>query len=252
VIDLVLDAVVVQGVLDGRWARTECGALDSSKSNAAKDRTVSAPTRQYTKPQAGQLGLAPVRAASLLVLACLLSSGCLFTAPSRDGATTDPTSCAPDTYRLGPAGCVSYHNYVLEVFGFGEGSYSVGVPFPHGDWCLQPDQWVLQDGAENAVGELRHVERGDVAWITAQGSSHIAWRVNVTGRATCQTFRYDPWSTDPDPSNETVEVKAEGSARITVAVSEPNGACTPVTQYAGNVTAGWTMLPKVFEDTACA
>jgi hypothetical protein len=75
--------------------------------------------------------------------------------------------------------------------------------------------------------------------------------VNVTDRASCQTFRYDPWSTDPDPTNETVDVQAEGTARITIAVSEPQGACTPVTQYVGNVTAGWTALPKAFEGNSC-
>lgn len=195
-----------------------------------------------------------VRVACFLAMACLVASGCLFTAPSREGTTTAAMPCPPDTYPGGPglAACFPYHAYVLEVFGYAEGAYQVGVPFPHGAWCLQPDQWVLQDGAENAVGELRQVDRGTVAWITAQGSSHIAWRMNVTGKATCKTFRYDPWSTDPDPANDTVEVKAEGAARITVAVSEPDGPCTPVTQYAGNVTSGWTALPKGFTGTSCA
>ncbi|HUR61823.1 MAG TPA: hypothetical protein VM286_05600 [Candidatus Thermoplasmatota archaeon] len=189
-----------------------------------------------------------MRAACVLLVASLLASGCLYSAPGRN----DPQPCPPDTYRLGPGACGQYHTYALEVFGFGEGDYSVGVPLPHGSWCLQPEQWVLRGDADNAVAELRQADRGTVMWITAHGSSHIGWRINVTDVPACQPIRHDPWSIEPDPADGRVEVQAEGAARITVAVSEPDGACAPVTHYAGNVTAGWTPLPQVFQGTSCA
>lgn len=171
------------------------------------------------------------------------SSGCT------NGAN-DPVgcSCPPDTYP-GGYGCLAVHQIRLFINGEGNGSYAVGVPFPHGSWCLQPEDWKLDSSTINATLEVREVDRGTVLWLTGHDQSYGSAHIVVEGRATCQTlgFRYDPWSIEPDPADETVEVQVEGSAsRIEVTVADAEGACSNATAYAAPVAAGWSVLAQTF------
>jgi hypothetical protein len=140
---------------------------------------------------------------------------------------------------------------VLQVAFRANATVTVEVPFPHMDSCLQPEHWMNgTTRADGAVPELREAsgERsGRVLALAAPGAGDVQWQAEVplAEHPPCQTLRYDPWSTEPDPQDGTVDVRADGDASgITVLVRWVRGGCGNATLYEGAATAdGWSALP---------
>lgn len=207
------------------------------------------------------------------IVALLLLAGCASTAPAPSATTTSPAgthagsgsssasaSPHPSTSSSGasqmcPPHCFEGRRLHLEVVVADRAPRQVGVPFPHGAWCLQPDQWSQQAPAHNATAGLRDAgagRSGTVLWVASSGQGSVQWSVDVTNRSTCATFRYDPWSIDPDPADGTLDVQADGASPVIVYVGDEHGPCTTYTQYNGTTAAGWSTLAEGWNGTACA
>jgi hypothetical protein len=134
---------------------------------------------------------------------------------------------------------------VFEVDVDAQGATTLQVPLPHLDMCLQPAEWMAgRVSARNATAALQHVDRGQVVAVTGAGTASWSVQLNTTGRPTCQTFRYDPWSTDPDPNGTAVDVRGQGAiAHASVLVRWVRSGCGQATLYDGTPAAGnWTAL----------
>ncbi len=153
--------------------------------------------------------------------------------------TSSSKVCCPEGWRQVSYGCgepLAVHLLVTT-----DGAGRIGVPFPHLDRCLSAEDW---GGAwdRQAPTTLVTSDRGDVVQLVAAASSSSERVLNLT-KPTCQTFRYDPWSIEPDPKDGTLEVQADRAIGITVTVrTSDGGGCWTATLYSGATAAGWTTL----------
>jgi hypothetical protein len=87
------------------------------------------------------------------------------------------------------------------------------------------------------------LDRGELLAVHATRQTHAELVLNLTGHPICQTFRYDPWSTEPDPKDGTLDVHADHAVGLTVTVrtSDGNG-CWTTTTYRGTTANGWATL----------
>lgn len=163
----------------------------------------------------------------------------------------DGCPCPEDT-RQGEGGCDSVDSILIDVHAVGQGSTEVGVPFPHGAWCLTGDDWLegMQETRSLEEFSVRGVDRGQVLWLQGRDDSRFVSRVDVTNRTPCETLRYDPWSIDPDPAEATVEVTSQDAVSFTIYVRTARGGCVDLRQYAGDADGGWTTLPETFNNGA--
>ena len=198
----------------------------------------------------------------LLVTAALVLAGC--TKPydkegdsDGDGVAdctpgVDGCPCPPDT-RQGTAGCEDVDSLLFDIQASGQGAFEVGVPFPHGAWCLTGDDWLegMQETKSLEEYTVRDVERGKVLWLKGHDDSRFVSRVDLSNRTECQTLRYDPWSIDPDPADDKIEVSSEQAVTFTIYMRTARSACVDLRQYAGEASGGWTTLPETFNGTAC-
>jgi len=171
-----------------------------------------------------------------LVLALVALAGC--------GQTYRPAATPSDTSSQATVPPEA-DNAVLEVDVSAAGTTTVEVPLPHLDTCLQPAEWLAGHGtARNATAALRSIDRGQVVAVTTTAGGSWSVQINTTGRPTCETFRYDPWSIDPDVNETQVEVRAtQGEvAHASVLVRWVRGGCGQATMYDGTPAAGWTTL----------
>jgi hypothetical protein len=125
----------------------------------------------------------------------------------------------------------------------------VQVPFPHLDMCLQPTDWMSAPAtASNSTARVLDASDGRTGQVLAvRGTGRVSWAVqlNTTGHSTCQTFRADPWSIDPDPQDTTVDVRvAEGTvSAASLLVRWVRDGCGDATLYDGTPPSGsWSRL----------
>jgi hypothetical protein len=200
------------------------------------------------------------RALPLLALTVgFLLAGCTQPYEKRggdgDGDCTpgvDGCPCPEDT-RPGSGGCEPFDSMLLDIQVSASGPYEVGVPFPHGSWCLTGDDWLegMQETKNLEEHTVRDVDRGKVLWLKGRDDSRYVSRVDLGNRTECQTLRYDPWSIDPDPAEGTVDVTSEQAATFTVYLRTARGACVDLRQYGGEGSGGWITIPETFNGTAC-
>jgi hypothetical protein len=137
---------------------------------------------------------------------------------------------------------------------------TVEVPFPHLESCLQPEHWLNgTTEVSGAVPELRDASEGRsgrVLSLAAQGGGKVRWssQVDLADHPTCQNVRADPWSTDPDPTDNSVEVRVtQGSASgISLLARWVRGGCGQATLYEGEPGQGWTALEGRTIPAGCA
>lgn len=186
-------------------------------------------------------------ATSVLVIAVL--AGC-FGPPHPEGnATTTRTTTAPPTDINCPPVCFEGHELRLMVDVGGNGA--VGIPFPHGAWCLQPEDWNVTSSDESTA-EVRMSDRGQVLWVQNLGHGTAKAVIDVKDRATCQTLRYDPWSIEPDPADGTLDVNATAAGLdVEVQVQDVDGACFNATVYRGSTVTGWTTFEGLVTGLRC-
>lgn len=169
--------------------------------------------------------------------------------------------CSGDTHRppastsQAPSGTVEPEpdSAVLQVAFHANATVTLEIPFPHLDSCLQPEHWMNGTArTEGAVPELRDASAGRtgrVLSLAAPGAGDVQWmsELALADHAPCQPIRYDPWSTEPDPQDGTVDVHADGAegvvSGLTVLVRAVRGGCGNATLYEGAPTAGgWGAL----------
>lgn len=128
---------------------------------------------------------------------------------------------------------------------------TVAVPFPHGSQCLSKFDWESAKViADHAQVSWRTVDSegvtGDVMWVVLdEDGSAYAW-LNTTAKPECQTFRYDPWSIEPDPSDGNLTLLlAGGSGDVKVRYTwHPGEYCSTLTTvHATLAQPGWTTRP---------
>lgn len=198
----------------------------------------------------------------LLVTAALVLAGCTKPydkdggAASGDGAQctsgVDGCPCPEDT-RQGADGCDPVDSILFDIQVTGEGTYEVGVPYPHGAWCLTSDDWLegMQETKNLEEHSARDVERGKVLWLQGRDDARFVSRIDLSNRTECQTLRYDPWSIDPDPAEGSLEATSEDAVTFTIYLRTARGACVDLRQYGGAASGGWSTLPETFNGTAC-
>lgn len=178
----------------------------------------------------------------LALLSGLSLAGCYDThRPGDEGGDGDGDGPTPE-----PEGDTG----VLQVLFQATGETTLEVPFPTLDSCRAPQHWMegepSVDGARHDLRNVTGDRDGTVLVLTSVGSGQVSWMVQIPLGPACQTFRYDPWSVDPDPDGETVDVRVpEGAASsVSVLVRRVRDGSGEATLYEGNVTAGgWTPLP---------
>lgn len=200
----------------------------------------------------------------VLVVVTLVLAGCTEPYDKEDDASGEEPDCTPgidgcpcpEDTRLGEGGCQSVNSILFDIHLAGTDTYEVGVPFPHGAWCLTGDDWLegMQETKSLEEYSVRDVERGKVLWLQGRGEdSRFVARVDVTNRTECQTLRYDPWSVDPDAAEGTMEATSEALVNFTVYVRTARGGCVDLRQYMAEVSGGWQTLPETFNnDAGCA
>jgi hypothetical protein len=187
-----------------------------------------------------------MRALALLAVLPFLLAGCA----SDDAGAPTPTSSTPPPPE--PEG----DNAVFLVMFDSEGPATVEVPFPTMDSCRAPPHWmegnVTSQGATVALGNASDGRSGLVLQVS--GSGNVSWSSQVEAGPQCMTFRYDPWSVDPDPEGESVDVRAtQGSpADVSVLVRLVRQGCANATLYEGPVAASWSALTGRTLPTSCA
>jgi hypothetical protein len=176
-----------------------------------------------------------------LLAASMLVSGCIQ-GPAESG--DQKMAC------LEGDDCAFEDQMTVRIAFDGAGPRVLRVPLPTGDWCLQPSQWTLGPGT--ALGSINQTERGAMLQVAAGGDFRFEAHVKTQGLATCQTFRYDPWTIDPDPADGTVDVHSDAPGRVTFDVEDRRGGCWTTTTYEGAVSAGWTTLQMAADaSTVC-
>lgn len=207
----------------------------------------------------------------LLVAAAMAFAGCTepyFQGDDEDGGEptctpgVDGCPCPLDMRQVGDR-CEAYDSILLDIQMTGTGAYAVGVPYPHGLWCLTGDDWLegMQETQKLDSHSVRDVDRGKVLWLEGHDASKFTASIDVSNRSECQTLREDPWSIDPDPAEDTVEVHSEQAVKFTIYVRTARGVCDDpeadaqqvvrVQMFEGEASGGWSTLPEKFDQPTC-
>ncbi|MFA5944258.1 MAG: hypothetical protein WC876_07325 [Candidatus Thermoplasmatota archaeon] len=139
---------------------------------------------------------------------------------------------------------------VMDVTIESDGSAVVEIPFSHLDSCRSAEDWMAgQASVEGAVPDLRNAtgNRTGRVLVLATRAERAEWSVQIPLGPACQTFRYDPWSIDPDRDDGTVEVRVtQGDVSlVTVLVRRFRDGAGEATLYEGQPTDNaWTALPQ--------
>jgi hypothetical protein len=212
----------------------------------------------------------------LLFAACFALAGCTDPYEKQDDGVDgddgagDPCTAGvdgcpcPEDARAGEGGCESLDSILFDIQMSGSGSYEVGVPFPHGAWCLTGDDWLEGMQETKALEEftVRDVDRGKVLWLKGRDTSKYTARIELNNRTECNTLRADPWSVDPDPAEDTLDVQSQQGVTFTIFVRTVHGPCDDneaadqprsvrVQQFEGEASGGWATIPEKFDQTNC-
>lgn len=194
----------------------------------------------------------------VVLLLAIVLAGC-FSAQTRSGespaetrtATPYPTDCQP--YGTGSQDCT---DIILAVFSNHTGSVQLGIPYPHGSWCLTGEQWIAGIRTpQEANGQLFASDRGQVIALTGPGPLNWHSRIITSHLNTCQTFRYDPWSTEPDlAEDEGLDIYVWEGQLTSLEVVTRSGGCWHTSQYIANGTMaeGWNRLVHNPRPMVCA
>ncbi len=165
--------------------------------------------------------------------------------------------CCPEGQDWVSYGCTSPAFARLRIESSGRGV--VAAPFPHLDRCLNTEDWRSAVATtSNATVEIRTVDfearTGDLVWGAFDNAGFVELRLDLTKPA-CQTFRYDPWSIEPDPSEGNLTVLSDRmglDARVHLEVGD-GGGCWRHTDFYGASADGWAELPldKTNSHTVC-
>lgn len=202
----------------------------------------------------------------LALLALSALAGCT-TAPGDTNSTTTSTDspscdtpttahCCPPGERWLAYGCTPPPFARLRIESSGRGV--VASPFPHLDRCLDSTDWQTATPTSNqAEHSFRHVDvddtSGDLVWGAFDAAGFVELRLNLT-KAQCQTFRFDPWSIEPDPADGELWVFADRAglnAVVHLEVGDGSG-CWHHEEYAGLSRDGWVILHEVPNQTYTA
>jgi hypothetical protein len=207
----------------------------------------------------------------VLLVAAFVSAGCTEPYEKQDGGVGDDPPCTPgvdgcpcplDMRQVGDR-CEYVDSILLDVQMTGTGFYAVGVPYPHGLWCLTGDDWLdgMQETQKLDSHSVRDVDRGKILWLEGRDTSRFTATVEVGNRTECQTLRYDPWSIDPDPAEDTIEVHSDQAVQFTIYVRTARGVCDDpqadaqqvvrVQMFEGDASGGWSTLPEKFDQPTC-
>jgi hypothetical protein len=163
--------------------------------------------------------------------------------PSTSSSSTGPQACG------GIPGHCDQGSYVTVTVRVPQGG-TVDVPLPHADRCLPPSGWSVQ-GASNATATLRTVERGEVYTVMAAAGGVVTLAIDKSPYPSCQTFRADPWSVDPDPEDGSLPVNATVATALRVEVHDVSRYCYTDADFEGTAGPGWTTLAKVDGSWVC-
>lgn len=186
-----------------------------------------------------------MRLALWLAVLFLAASGCF----SEPAARNDPPVAVPC-----PPSCAGNHTLSLVVELVAMGTHSVGTPFPHGAWCLQPQEWSVAATSPRtraATAELRSTENATLLWVTSGGNGRFHASIDLANRSECQTFRYDPWSIEPDPADGMLDILADGAYEVYVGVEHRRGSCTDFETFHGQAQQGWNAIRRIEDLTRC-
>lgn len=203
----------------------------------------------------------------LAVMVLMLLSGCFRLDPSLDGnqypdtggETTAPATAtatsSPTCDGFGGPNCdPPRRSATLYLHADDVAAFTLDVPFPHLDRCFSQEDWRagIQPGPAGNLS-LVEGERGGVLRLTGSGDLERSARVWLDDKPPCQTLRYDPWSSEPDPADGTLDLRASGSAnvRVVLSVSKEDPYCWGWTSFEGAVASGWTTLTAQ-ESMVCA
>jgi hypothetical protein len=194
----------------------------------------------------------PLPAAVLLVLLSLALAGCsVDTHRPKDGddGSSSGDGGDGDSSDDGSSAGPEEDSAVFQVTVSSDGAAVVEVPFPTLDSCRSPEHWMEgQPSVQGAIPELREVtgDRTGKVLALSTRAQEAEWWVQIAPGPTCQTFRYDPWSIEPDADNGTLEVRVtQGQvANVTVLVRQVRDGVGHATRYEGTPSGnGWTALP---------
>ena len=167
-------------------------------------------------------------------------------APGQPGGEACAAPCCPPDTTAAGAECVPVPFAHMLVTA--DAPLVVGVPFMHGELCLDAATWMAgRIELRNATlrsGEVRHGGVGGTLLLvnfTAPGEVSL-W-LNTSARPRCDTFRYDPWSIDPEPEEGTVTVDLKsgtGKLLVRTATAAKGERCAEVVDHAGVLSSpGW-------------
>ena len=188
-----------------------------------------------------------MRVLPALLLATLALAGCAGDDAPAPTTTTTTTSLPPPEPEA--------DNAVFLVMFDSEGPATVEVPFPTIDSCRAPPHWmegnVSAQGATVALGNASDGRNGFVLQVS--GSGRVSWSSQITPGDRCLPFRYDPWTIDPDPEGETVDVRAtQGTpTNVSVLVRLVRDTCGNATLYEGPLSSSWSPLTGRSLPTSC-
>lgn len=186
----------------------------------------------------------------LLLAAALAGCGDTHRPPADHGGDGGPTgTVAPEP-----------DSAVFQVAFRASAGATVEVPFPHLDACVQPGDWMNGTAeAQGVVPALRDASEGRtgrVLELTAPAAGEAQWesRLDLAAHPPCQTLRFDPWSTEPEPQGDSVDVLARGEvSELTVLVRLVRGGCGNATLHEGTAQDGsWSTLAGRTIPAGCA
>ncbi|MEA3165939.1 MAG: hypothetical protein QOJ26_808 [Thermoplasmata archaeon] len=162
-----------------------------------------------------------------------------------DGGDGGATTTSPD----GSSGGTEEDSGVLDIVFESNAPATIEVPFPTLDSCRSPEAWMEgEPSLQNAVPELLQVDgerNGRVLSLESQEPGRAEFSVQIPLGPACQTFRYDPWTIDPDRDDGAAEVRVtQGElSSLTVLVRRVRDGTGEAVLYEGHPTgSGWTAL----------
>jgi hypothetical protein len=179
---------------------------------------------------------------AVVLFVSLALAGCSIDTHRPDPTTSSGPEPATPSEPEGDSG-------VLDIVFESGATATVQVPFPTLDSCRSPEDWMGGEPTlQNTRPELLQVDgdrSGRVLSLASQEPGRAEFSVQIELGPACQTFRYDPWTIDPDRDDGSVEVRVtQGEvSSLTVLVRRVRDGAGEAALYEGNPTGtDWTAL----------